>query len=70
MDRLQIGALLRLQVDRAIIMILVVKASHRAWHDAAGVLGGEQMLRLLTQPLSAETASGSGVNWRTAEAAL
>ena len=40
------------------------------WNGNAGVLGGEQMLRLLTQPLSAETAKGAGVNWRTAEAAL
>ena len=28
------------------------------------------MLQLLTQPLSAETVNGAGVNWRTAEAAL
>ena len=53
----------------AVIMVLE-NASHHVWHDAAGVLGGEQMLHLLTQPLSAETASGTGVNWRTAEAAL
>ena len=34
------------------------------------MLGGEQMLQLLTQPLSAEAANGAGLNWRTAEAAL
>lgn len=36
----------------------------------AGVLGGEEMLQLLTQPLRAGAANGAELDWRTAEAAL
>ncbi|CAL8471497.1 g11039 [Coccomyxa elongata] len=41
--------------------------------DAAGVLGGERTLQLLTEPLaavSAQVASGGAFDWPTAEAAL
>ena len=61
------AALLTFGMQQALVA-LVLMLSYQA-HDGPGVLGSEQTLQLLTEPLAGLDGRAS-FDWRTAEAAL